>query len=119
MQWKAENENTHTKESLYEFMSKVADNVKWEDKDGISFSRTLKFEVLGRYYEIIWFHNFCHLLNDEAKKRPLQCDFDTIYTDTCYPCYCNGNDNITFSYRGNTVVRIPLESGFLYKSKCV
>ena len=108
--------DTSTKEQLFDFLRKVAKNVTWVDKDEIGFSRTVAFYVLGQSYRICWHHNLCSLFVGIDTERPFQLHFDTIRTDTCYPCYSGGNDNLTFEYNGYTMAHLPLETGFLYKN---
>ena len=113
MLWKTETGDYKSRERLAEFMQRYADNVEWVKKDKHGFSRTLGFTILGRYYEIIWFHNNCNLFVGGTENRPLQASFTAIYTDTCFPICFNGNDNLTFVDEGKDILRIPLKADSL------
>ena len=117
MKWALKRDDTSTKRALFEFISKYAENVEWTNYDKSDFSRTISFIILGKYYEIRWYHNECHLYAGKYEERPLQASFDTIYTDICYPCHHAGNDNLTFAYKGNDILRLPLEGGYFYNKR--
>ena len=113
MRWETKEGDYKSYERLEEFMRKYANEVEWVRKDENDYSRMLGFKILDRYYEICWYNNLCELFVGGIKDRPLQAWFTAIYTDTCCPISFGGNDNLTFEYKGNPILRIPLEAGSL------
>ena len=104
-------------EKIRGFLKDYGIDSQYVDIDKHGYSRTIKFEVYGQVYKIVWYNNESKLIIGENKRASFIV-FRYMYFDNSMPIL-GGNQNIGFAYKmvddryspfAHETFRIPLEN---------